>query len=39
MLELYFSDRYSSHWPTICNLARSDDPEAFEKLKKYALEG
>ncbi|KAL2793140.1 heme peroxidase [Aspergillus keveii] len=39
MLELYFSDRYSSHWPTICNLARSDDPEAFAKLKKYALEG
>ncbi|KAL2872843.1 peroxidase/cytochrome P450 family protein [Aspergillus lucknowensis] len=39
MLELYFSDKYSSHWPAICNLARSDDPEAFTKLKKYALEG
>ncbi|KAL2826654.1 heme peroxidase [Aspergillus cavernicola] len=39
MLELYFSDKYFDHWPAICKLARSDDPGAFEKLKKYALEG
>ncbi|KAL4920142.1 heme peroxidase [Aspergillus aurantiobrunneus] len=39
MLELYFSDKYSVHWPAIRRLAKSNDPEAFEKLKKYALEG
>ncbi|KAJ5670081.1 uncharacterized protein N7477_005444 [Penicillium maclennaniae] len=39
MLELYLSDKYASHWPAIRRLARSDEPEAFEKLKKYALEG
>ncbi|RDW90314.1 peroxidase/cytochrome P450 family protein [Aspergillus mulundensis] len=39
MLDLYLSDRYSMHWPAIQRLARSEEPEAFEKLKKYALEG
>jgi hypothetical protein len=39
MLDLYLSDRYFTHWPAIQKLARSDKPEAFEKLKKYALEG
>ncbi|KAH0556381.1 hypothetical protein GP486_005695 [Trichoglossum hirsutum] len=39
MMELYLSDKYKSHWPEIQNLAESDSPEAFEKLKKYALEG
>lgn len=39
MLELYLSDKYASSWQSIRELARSDEPEAFEKLKKYALEG
>ncbi|EAW25699.1 peroxidase/cytochrome P450 family protein [Aspergillus fischeri NRRL 181] len=39
MLDLYLSDKYASHWPAIQKLARSADPAAFEKLKKYALEG
>lgn len=33
------SDKYAHHWPDIVSLARSDSPAAFEKLKKYALEG
>lgn len=39
MLDLYLSDEYKHHWPHIQELAHSDLPEAFEKLKKYALEG
>lgn len=39
MLDLYLSDRYKAHWADIQKLAQSDSPEAFEKLKKYALEG
>ncbi|KAL4739296.1 heme peroxidase [Aspergillus similis] len=39
MLDLYLSDRYFTHWPAIQKLAHSDEPEAFEKLKRYALEG
>ncbi|KAF7158141.1 hypothetical protein CNMCM5623_002807 [Aspergillus felis] len=39
MLDLYLSEKYASHWPDIQKLARSADPGAFEKLKKYALEG
>ncbi|KAG8406472.1 hypothetical protein J3458_021304 [Metarhizium acridum] len=39
MIDLYLSDKYRSHWPAIQKLATSDEPEAFEKLKKYALEG
>ncbi|KAK2923217.1 hem peroxidase, animal-type [Fusarium oxysporum f. sp. vasinfectum] len=39
MIDLYLSDKYYSHWPAIQKFAMSDEPEAFEKLKKYALEG
>ncbi|GIC94665.1 peroxidase/cytochrome P450 family protein [Aspergillus udagawae] len=39
MLDLYLSEKYASHWPAIQKLASSTDPGAFEKLKKYALEG
>jgi cytochrome P450 len=39
MIDLYLSDKYYSHWPVIQKFAMSDEPEAFEKLKKYALEG
>ena len=39
MLDLYLSDRYKSHWPAIQKLAASNTPEAFEQLKRYALEG
>ncbi|KAH6976751.1 heme peroxidase family protein [Ilyonectria destructans] len=39
MIDLYLSDKYYSHWPEIKKLALSDEPQAFEKLKKYALEG
>ncbi|MCJ1470995.1 hypothetical protein MMC07_009643 [Pseudocyphellaria aurata] len=39
VLDLYLSDEYKSYWPAIQELAKSDSPEAFEKLKKYALEG
>lgn len=33
------SDKYKNHWPAIVTLAQSDSPKAFEKLRKYALEG
>lgn len=36
---MYLSDKYFPHWAAIRDLAMSDEPEAFEKLKKYALEG
>lgn len=39
LLDLYLSDPYKSHWPAIQKLAASDTPEAFEQLKRYALEG
>ncbi|KPM39214.1 Psi-producing oxygenase A [Neonectria ditissima] len=39
MIDLYLSDEYYKYWPDIEKLALSDNPEAFEKLKKYALEG
>ncbi|KAK4235700.1 Psi-producing oxygenase A [Achaetomium macrosporum] len=39
MIDLYLSDKYYPHWAAIRELALSDEPEAFEKLKKYALEG
>ena len=39
MIDLYLSEQYYRHWPAIRALALSDAPEAFEKLKKYALEG
>jgi hypothetical protein len=39
MIDLYLSDEYYSHWADIQALAMSEKPQAFEKLKKYALEG
>lgn len=39
MIDLYLSDKYYTHWAAITELALSGQPEAFEKLKKYALEG
>jgi hypothetical protein len=39
LIDLYLSDKYYHHWPAIQELSRSDKPEDFEKLKKYALEG
>ncbi|KAH6690332.1 heme peroxidase [Plectosphaerella plurivora] len=39
MIDLYLSDEYYSHWADIQVLAKSEKPEAFELLKKYALEG
>ncbi|SPO05473.1 related to Psi-producing oxygenase A [Cephalotrichum gorgonifer] len=39
MIDLFLSEQYYRHWPAIRELALSDAPEAFEKLKKYALEG
>ncbi|KAB2572892.1 Psi-producing oxygenase A [Lasiodiplodia theobromae] len=39
LIDVYMSDEYKHHWPAIVELAKSDSPDAFEKLKKYALEG
>ncbi|EEP79774.1 hypothetical protein UREG_04620 [Uncinocarpus reesii 1704] len=39
LIDLYMSDKYYSYWPVIQKLSRSDAPEDFETLKKYALEG
>ncbi|KAG9254518.1 heme peroxidase family protein [Emericellopsis atlantica] len=39
MIDLYLSDKYFVHWPAIQELALSDDPEDFNKLRRYALEG
>ncbi|GME25196.1 Psi-producing oxygenase A [Neofusicoccum parvum] len=39
LIDVYLSDAYRHHWADIAKLAQSDSPEAFEKLKKYALEG
>lgn len=39
LIDVYMSDEYKDHWPDIVELAWSDAPDAFEKLKKYALEG
>ncbi|OJD36254.1 fatty acid oxygenase [Diplodia corticola] len=39
LIDVYMSDEYKHHWPAIVELARSDDPSAFEQLEKYALEG
>lgn len=38
MLDLYLSDPYNGHWPAIQMLAASDTLEAFDQLKRYALE-
>lgn len=39
LIDLYMSDDYKDHWPAIVALAQSSSPTAFEKLRKYALEG
>ncbi|KUI64277.1 Psi-producing oxygenase A [Cytospora mali] len=39
LIDIYLSDEYKQHWPDIVSLAQSDTPEAFERLRKYALEG
>lgn len=39
MLDLFLSDKYKHHWPDIEKLAHDDSPEAFEKLRKFGLEG
>lgn len=38
MLDFYLSPENASHWADIQKLAHEDKPEAFEKLRKYALE-
>ncbi|KAF2178270.1 heme peroxidase [Zopfia rhizophila CBS 207.26] len=39
VLDLFFSEPYSMHWPEIQKLAKEDSPKAFETLTKYVLEG
>ena len=38
MLDLFLSEKYKSVWPEIQKLANEESPEAFNKLRKYALE-
>ncbi len=38
MLDIYLQPEHAKHWPNIRGCAYSDNPEDFEKLKKYALE-
>jgi linoleate 10R-lipoxygenase len=38
MLDLYMSEKYAHHWPTIVKLAKLDDKESREKLRRYAME-
>lgn len=38
MLDLFLSDKYKSHWPAIQKLAVDESPQAFDQLRKYALE-
>jgi hypothetical protein len=39
MLDVYLQPEYMEHWPEIRRCAYSEDPEDFNTLKKYALEG
>ncbi|KAF7594156.1 hypothetical protein BBP40_010005 [Aspergillus hancockii] len=39
LIDFYLSDKYYTYWADIQRVARSDEPDAFEKLRKYALEG
>lgn len=39
LIDVYMSDEYKQHWPAIVSLAQSESPEAFQKLRKYVLEG
>ncbi|KAH8646471.1 fatty acid oxygenase [Tricladium varicosporioides] len=38
MIDLYLSEKYKIHWPAIQMVARDSSPEAFNQLRKYALE-
>ncbi|KAF2465444.1 heme peroxidase [Lindgomyces ingoldianus] len=38
ILDLFLKDSYSAHWTDIQKLANDNSPQAFEKLRKYALE-
>ena len=38
MLDFYLTEENKDHWAAIQKLAKEDTPEAFEKLRKYALE-
>ncbi len=38
MLDFYLTEKNKHHWEAIQMLAKEDTPEAFEKLRKYALE-
>ena len=38
MLDVFLQDEYKHHWADIQRCAWSNDPEDFERLKKYALE-
>jgi len=39
MLDLFLSEKYNSHWPHIAKLAMSEEPEDFNLLIRYAMEG
>ena len=39
MLDLYLSDEYKHHWEDIQDCSLSDEPEDFNKLFRYGLEG
>lgn len=39
LIDIYLSDEYKEHWPAIVALSQSDSPDAWEKLRKYTLEG
>jgi hypothetical protein len=39
LLDFYLRPENAEHWGAIQTIARSDDPTALEKLRKYALEG
>jgi len=38
MLDVYMSEKYAHHWPEILRLAKLDDKESREKLRRYAME-
>jgi linoleate 10R-lipoxygenase len=38
MLDVYMSEKYAHHWPEIVRLAKLDDKESREKLRRYAME-
>jgi cytochrome P450 len=38
VIDLFLTEPYDVHWPDIQTLSYDPSPEAFEKLRKYALE-